>query len=110
MEIGQHWKKGERALRDIKGNIIMDFSLEAIKIIFQWNSEGKFDYIEEKLLVCYEDTNRVATEIKSWMLEKHHVLKGNTLINAPHSHFYPSMDLMILMLLRVLEKEDASKF
>lgn len=32
MEVSQHWKKGERVLRDIKGDVIMDFSLEAISV------------------------------------------------------------------------------
>jgi len=44
MDVGHHWQKGERILRDIKGNIIMDFSPDAIKTTFQWTSEGKFEY------------------------------------------------------------------
>lgn len=42
------------------------------------------------------------------MLEEHHGLKGNALINAPHK-FYPSVEMMILMLSRLLGKEDGSK-
>lgn len=44
------------------------------------------------------------------MLEEHHGLKGNAFINAPRSNFYPTVELMILLLSRVLKKEDASKF
>lgn len=44
------------------------------------------------------------------MLDEHHRLNGNALINAPHSNLYASMELMILMLSRILGKEDASKF
>jgi len=47
--------------------------------------------------------------IKNWLLDEHHGLKGNALINAPRCNFYPLIK-MILMLSRVLEKEDASKF
>lgn len=44
------------------------------------------------------------------MLDKHHALKGNAVVNASCSKFYPSVELMILMLSRILRKEDASKF
>lgn len=48
--------------------------------------------------------------IRDWILEEHHGLKGNTLINAPRSNFYSSVELMILMLSRILRKEDGTKF
>lgn len=35
IEVGQHYQKRERMLQDVQGNIIMDFNLDAIKIIFQ---------------------------------------------------------------------------
>jgi len=110
MEVGHHWQKGERVLCDIKGDIIMNFNLDAIKTTFQWTSKGNFEYNEAESLACYQDTHRVAIAIRSWMLDEHHGLKGNALINAPHSNFYPSVELMILMLSRILGKEDASKF
>lgn len=44
------------------------------------------------------------------MLEEHHSIKENTLINAPRNNFYPFVELMILMLSRILEKEDGTKF
>lgn len=56
------------------------------------------------------DTNKADVVIKNWMLDEHHGLKANALINAPHSNFYPLVELIILMLSRILGKEDASKF
>ena len=43
-------------------------------------------------------------------MEEFQGIKGNALINAPHSSFIPAVDLLILMLSRVLGKEDATKF
>lgn len=48
--------------------------------------------------------------MRDWMLQEHHRLKGNALINAPRSNFYLVVEFMILMLSRILEKEDGSKF
>jgi len=44
------------------------------------------------------------------MFDEHCNLKGNPLINAPRPNFFPAFDLIILMLSRILGKEDASKF
>lgn len=97
-------------LRDIKGDVIMDFSLEAIKKAFQWTREGNFEYNEVESLAHYQGTNRAAVTIRDWMLEEHHGLKGNALINAPRNNFYPSIEMMILMLSGILGKEDGFKF
>lgn len=43
------------------------------------------------------------------MLEEHSDLKGNPLLNAPHSNFLPTVELIILILSRILGKDDASK-
>jgi len=88
----------------------MDFSPKAIKEAFQWVSEGSFEYTKADSLACYRDTKKAATTIKSWLLEEFQGIKGNTLINAPRSNFIPTVDLLILMLSRVLGKEDATKF
>lgn len=37
-------------------------------------------------------------------------MKGNALINAQRTNFYPTMERVILMLSRLLGKEDANKF
>lgn len=34
IKVGQHWQKEERVIRDIQGNVIMDFNLEVIKRAF----------------------------------------------------------------------------
>lgn len=52
-EISQLWQKGERVLRDVKGDIIMDFNPIAIKTTFQWASKGLFEYTEAESLSCY---------------------------------------------------------
>lgn len=44
------------------------------------------------------------------MQEEHHGLKGNALINAHRSNFFPFVELIILMLLRILGKQDGPKF
>ena len=99
-----------RVLKDIKGDVIMNFSPEAIREAFQLVSEGPFEYTEADSLACYRDTKKAATTIKSWLLEEFQGIKGNALINAPRSNFIPAVDLLILMLSRVLGKEDATKF
>ena len=43
-------------------------------------------------------------------MEEFQGIKGNALINNPQSNFIPAVDLLILMLSRVLGKEDATKF
>lgn len=88
----------------------MNFCPEAINVAFQWTSEGDYEYSEARSLACYQETPRAAVTIKSWMLEEHHGLKGNALINAPRFNFYPAVELMFLVLSIVLEKEGASKF
>lgn len=72
--------------------------------------KGSFEYSEVDSLSCYRDTNKAANTIKSWLQEEFHNFKGNTLINASRSNFLLVVDLMILMLSRVLGKDDASKF
>lgn len=66
-EIGQLWQKGDRVLKDIKGDIIMDFSPKAIKEAFEWGFEGSFEYSEADSLACYRDTNKAANTIKTWL-------------------------------------------
>lgn len=44
------------------------------------------------------------------MFEEHFGLKGNPLINAPRTNFLPSVELIILMLSRILGKDESSKF
>lgn len=41
-EVSQHWKKGERVLKDIKG----DVNPKAVKEAFQWGGEGNYEYSE----------------------------------------------------------------
>ena len=64
-EVGQLWQKGDRVLKDIKGDAIMDFSPEAIKEAFQWISEGSFEYTEADSLACYRNTKKATITIKS---------------------------------------------
>lgn len=52
-EIGQIWQKGDQVLKDIKGDIIMDFNPAAIKKAFQWRSEGSFEYSKADSFSCY---------------------------------------------------------
>lgn len=44
------------------------------------------------------------------MFDEHHNLKGNALINTSHSNFFPTIDLIILILSIILGKDYASKF
>lgn len=69
-EVGQLWQKGDQVLKDIKGDVIVDLNLEAIKEAFQWKFEGSFEYMKANSLACCQDTKKVATTIKSWLLEE----------------------------------------
>lgn len=88
----------------------MEFSIEAMKSAFQWVGEGNYEYSEVESLDLYQATNKLANMIKDWMFEEHHELKGNALINAKRTNFFPTVKRMISMLSRVLGKEDNSKF
>jgi len=109
-EVDQHWKIGERVLTYVMGKFIMDFTPAAIQQAFQWTAEGDVEYNEVDSLACYQQTSQPATTIQSWMLEEHNHLKGNPLLNAPYSSFLLVIELIILMLSRILEKDNASKF
>lgn len=109
-EVDQLWQKGDRVLKDIKRDVSMDFSSKAIKEAFQWGPEGSFEYLKVDSLACYRDTRKATNTIKSWLQEEFQNFKGNAHINTLHSNFLSAMDLMILMLSKVLGKDDASKF
>lgn len=66
-KIDQLWQKGDWLLKDIKGDIIIYFHPEVIKEAFQWRFEGSFKYSKVDSLACYQDTNKVAKTIKSWL-------------------------------------------
>lgn len=70
-KVNQHWKIGERVVKDVTGEVIMDFTHEAIQQAFQWTIEGDIEYNKVDSLAYYQRTSQPTTTIQSWMLEEH---------------------------------------